>query len=131
MVACRIACWVAVSGLVAIPLRADELAVRGRVVDENDSPVAAARVTVRPASLPGHAQESYTDLAGAFTLILPGPGDYFFNVERERYYTLKDRPVRVGAAQELTLVINNVREVFQSENVNASTLPVDVSHEQG
>ena len=43
---------------------------------------------------------------------------------------LKDREVRVETTQEVTLAINTVREVFQSENVNAATSPVDVGQAQ-
>jgi hypothetical protein len=38
--------------------------------------------------------------------------------------------VHIESRQEMTLVINSVREVFQSENVNAETSPVDVGQTQ-
>jgi hypothetical protein len=121
--------------LIAVPLRAAEVTLHGRVVDENGAPVGAARVDARPAAgatlaASGSSWEVRTDPTGAFTLTFPEPDDYLVSVEREGYYALKDREVRVEATQELTLVIAAVREVFQSENVNAETSPVDVGQTQ-
>jgi len=115
--------------LTSIPLWAASVTLNGRVVDENDAPVRAARVTVRTIT-PSGSQEAQTDPAGSFEFALPGPGDVLVSVEREGFYTLKDRAVHLEAAQELTLVINSVREVFQSENVNAEISPVDVDQSQ-
>ena len=101
-------------------LCAAEVTLRGRVVDENDAPVRDARVRVSP------AWEGQTDPTGLFTLTLPRPSDLSITIEHEGYYALKDHAVHVDASEELTFVINSVREVFQSENVNAQTSPVDV-----
>lgn len=111
------------SALTSFPLCAATVTLSGRVVDENDAPVRAAHVTV-------NSQQAQTDPDGAFSFTLAGPGDFLVSVEREGYYALKDRAVHVEAAQELTLVIASVREVFQSENVNAETSPVDVDQSQ-
>jgi hypothetical protein len=105
------------------------------VVDQNDAPVREARVNVRPAAvstIPAAANswETQTDPTGAFTLTLPEPGDFLVNVEREGFYAMKDRPVHVAGTEELTFAIDTVREVFQSENVNAETSPVDVAQTQ-
>ena len=117
--------WLTIFALVALPLRADDVILRGRVVDEDDAPVRAARVTVRPAGA-----EAETDPTGAFTLTLPGTGDFLVSVEREGYYALKDQAVHGATTQEVTLVINSVREVFQSQNVNAQTSRVDIAESQ-
>jgi hypothetical protein len=101
-------------------LCAAEVTLRGRVVDENDAPVRDARVRVSP------AWEGQTDPTGLFTITLSGPSDLLITIEHEGYYALKDHAVHVDASEELTFVINSVREVFQSENVNAQTSPVDV-----
>jgi len=61
---------------------------------------------------------------------LSAPGDFLLSITREGYYALKDRPLHIEATLELTLVINSVREVFQSENVHAETSPVDVGQAQ-
>src|SRR5579872_385794 len=124
------ACFV----LAVFPLCA-EVALTGRVVDENEAPVPAAHVTVLPApgsaiAAPSKPWDTQTDPTGAFRLGLPGPGDFLVTVEREGYYALKGRPVRVEGPQEVTLTLNTVREVFQSADVNAETSPVDVGQTQ-
>ena len=109
---------VVLSALAGFPLCAAAVTLSGHVVDENDAPVRSARVRV-------NSQETQTGPDGAFHFTFPAPGDFLVSVEREGYYALKDRTVHVETDQELTLVINSVREVFQSENVNAETSPVD------
>jgi len=111
------------SALICLPLCAASVTLNGRVVDEDEAPVRAARVTV-------DSREAQTDAEGAFRFTLPAPGDYLVKVEREGYYTLKDRTVHLETDQQLTLQIASVREVFQSENVNAETSPVDVDQSQ-
>jgi hypothetical protein len=71
---------------------------------------------------------------GALPLVPATSGDHGVNrlqrVAREGYYALKDRAVHIESQQAMTLVINSVREVFQSENVNAETSPVVVGQTQ-
>ena len=110
-------------GSLLLPLSAADVTLRGRVVDENDAPVRAASLRVADAY-------TQTDPTGAFTLHLRGPGDYLLSVSREGYYALKDRALHIDGTQEITLKINSVREVFQSENVHAETSPVDVGQAQ-
>jgi hypothetical protein len=130
----QIACKVSSAlllGLLAVPaLIASDVTLHGRVVDENDGPVRAAQVKVQPSAGAATAWEAQTDPTGAFALTFPGPGDFFVSVEREGYYALKDRAVHIEGTAELTFAINSVREVFQSENVNAETSPVDVGQAQ-
>jgi len=124
---------IAVSTPIVFALHAADVTLHGRVVDENDAPVSAARVSVRRAATAAASAESWeaqTDLSGGFTLTIPGPGDFLAGVEREGYYALKDREVRLEAGQELTLAINSVREVFQSVDVNAETSPVEADQAQ-
>jgi hypothetical protein len=120
--------------LLASPLVAD-ITLTGRVVDENEVPVAAAHVSAIPApgsAMPAPAMpwSAQTDRTGAFTLTLPAAGDYLINVEREGYYALKNQRVQVQGAQEVMLTLNTVREVFQSTNVNEQTSPLDVGQTQ-
>jgi hypothetical protein len=117
----RCGSWALAASLI-LPLYAD-VTLHGRIVDENEAPVRGARVTA-------NSLETQSDPTGAFTLTFPGPGDFLVSVSREGYYALKDRPVHIESTQEITLVINSVREVFQSENVNAETSPVDVGQAQ-
>ena len=118
--AVRLACLFTIVFL--LPLHAAELALHGRVTDENGAPVDAARILMNPGSL-----QTQTAPTGAFALTLPGPGDYTVTVERQGYYAIKERPLHIDAAQELSLTISSVREVFQSVNVDDQPSPVDVA----
>jgi hypothetical protein len=118
-------------GLFAVStLIASDITLHGRVVDENDAPVRAARVNIRQAAGPASAWQADTDPTGVFTFTVPGPGDFLVSVEKEGFYALQDRPLHVETSQELNLTINSVREVFQSVNVNEETSPVDVGQAQ-
>jgi hypothetical protein len=55
------------SMLTGLPLAAAGVTLDGRVLDENDAPVRAARVKV-------NSQETQTDPDGAFHFTLPAPG---------------------------------------------------------
>ena len=84
-----------VSALLSLPVGAADVTLRGRVVDENEAPVRAARVIVRPAAVSAASAserppEAETDPAGAFSFTLSGPGDFLVSVERQGYYALKD-----------------------------------------
>ena len=99
----------------------------GRVVDDNDAPVADARVTMRRGT--EAPIETHTSPTGAFRIDLPAAGDYLAGAAHEGYFELTGRPVRVEAGgSEVTLVLNAQREVFQSIDVGA--LPNSVDPEQ-
>jgi hypothetical protein len=117
------------TALTCLPARAADVTLHGRVVDENDAPVGAARVSIRPVSA-ANVWETQTDPTGVFALTFPGPGDFLVSVAREGYYALKDHQVRIDTAADMTLVVNSVREVFQSESVTAETSPIDVGQTQ-
>jgi hypothetical protein len=106
----------------------------GHVTDESDTPVAGARVTlhnsVHGAAGPAGPWETQTDLAGVFSVVLPSAGVYLMDVEKEGYYRLKDRPVHAETAQEVTVTIESVREVFQSVDVSGEPSPVDIEQTQ-
>jgi len=110
---------------------ASEPELSGSVRDENDAPVAGARITVRPAPpSPAGPWQAQTDPAGAFSVSVPAAGDYLVDVEREGYYRLRDRPIHVETSLELMLTIASVREVFQSIDVNEQPSPVDIAQTQ-
>ena len=96
----------------------------GRVVDENDIPVKQARVIVKNAA--GEVAQAATDPTGAFSVLLPLPGDYLLNVRAEGHFELRDRPIHVDNSSEITLTLNPLREVFQSMDVNGSPSPLDL-----
>ena len=59
------------------------LTVTGHVVDENNVPVAGARIVVRVAGSPNVVYETKSDPTGTFTLVLPQAGDFLFQVSRD------------------------------------------------
>ena len=106
-------------------LWAAEVVLRGRVVDEKDAPVAGALIVARAAS--AESWEAHSGVSGDFILTLPDAGDYQVSVRREGYYELKDRPIHVEGPQDTTLVVNSVREVFQTIEVGGEPSPVDLA----
>lgn len=101
--------------------------MHGRVVDENGAPVRDAHISI------SGLWEGNSDPGGLFDASLPsGTKDLTLTIEREGFYALKEQHVHLdgNAVQEVTFVLNTVREVFQSENVNAQTSPVDVGQTQ-
>ena len=121
--------WMVRFGPVALALvftvRA-QVTLSGRVVDENEAPVANARVWAHKDQQP--AVETYSGPGGAFRLSLPQEGQYLVSVESVGYFRLNNRPVQVekGGA-EITLVLNAQKEVFQSVEVGDSPSPVDTA----
>jgi Carboxypeptidase regulatory-like domain len=81
---------------------AADAGLRGYVRDENEAPVAGARVSVRPAAsstgTPSPVWQTQTNPEGAYAITLPAAGDYLVGVEREGYYELKGRPMLLGSA---------------------------------
>jgi hypothetical protein len=114
-----------VTGVFVLNLQAGaDFSISGRVVDEDHTGVAAARITFQSAS--GETQSTVSDPTGAFTLDLP-PGQYRARVEHDGYFPLKDFPVDISEdTGEVHLTLNHEREVFQSMDVSASSGGVDV-----
>ena len=114
------------AGLAAILSAHAQVILTGRVVDQNEAPVANARVSAhRAAESP---VQTYSGPSGAFTLRLPGADTYLIDVDRAGYFELKDRSVQ--APSEITLVINEQEEVFQSVTVGELPSPVDPEQTQ-
>jgi len=108
---------------VGISLPASDRFVTGRVVDENSAAVAEARVTLSAGSV---TFQTSSDPTGSFQLRLL-PGEYSVTVEREGFFTLRQNAVRLGnQPQELHLVLNHLREVFQAVKVEGKPTAIDV-----
>ena len=115
------------------PVAGAQIELTGRVVDENEAPVGAAKITVRLAKsgVPEvNSWQSQTEPTGVFKLVLPEAGQYLVNVEREGFYELKNLPVQADTAREITLVINSLREVFQSVDVKEEPSPINIEQSQ-
>ena len=86
----------ALAALIAIlsPVAFAEVRLTGRVSDDNNAPIAGARIWVKSAA---SEVEAASDLRGAFVLRLEAPGEYRLSAQREGYFQLKDRPVLITA----------------------------------
>ncbi|MBI3698684.1 MAG: TonB-dependent receptor [Acidobacteria bacterium] len=99
--------------------RAD-VAILGRVVDENGVAVAGARVAI--AGFP----PVRSDPTGRFTWNTPSPGEYLVSADQEGFFALKNQRIRVGEGEnELTLVLNHQREFVEQVDVVYSPPAID------
>ncbi|HBY63084.1 MAG TPA: hypothetical protein DEH78_24950 [Solibacterales bacterium] len=95
-----------------------EVRVSGRVVNETNAPVAGARVLVQRNAL---KLSTLTDPTGAFSLTLTEPGEYTFAAEREGHFELRGQSLVLrDGNNEVSLVLNRLREVFEAIDVKAS-----------
>ncbi len=121
----------AVAVCVCLPLSGSGVRLRGRVVDEDGAPVSGALLHIEvagtPAGAPPRVIEAKSDPAGNFELDLPQPGDFLVSVTRAEYFEIRARPLHAEGPTELTLVMNHLREVFQSLDVNAEPSPLDLA----
>jgi hypothetical protein len=119
----------ALAGVAVAALAAAQARLTGRVVDENEAPVAHARISARQGQ--GAPQETFSGPSGEFRLRVPAPGRYLVDVDCAGYYQLAGRPVDIGAeGAEMTLVLNAQREVFQSITVGEAAASVEPDQTQ-
>lgn len=117
------------AALAAVLGASAQVTLTGRVVDQNDAPVANARVSAHRG--PEIPVVTYSGPSGGFELRLPAPDNYLIDVDRTGYFALKDRSVQVATpASEITLVINEQEEVFQSITVGTQPSPIDPEQTQ-
>ncbi|MGD0299910.1 MAG: TonB-dependent receptor [Bryobacteraceae bacterium] len=109
------------AGLAAILSAHAQVTLTGRVVDQNEAPVANARVSAHRGT--ENPVVAFSGPSGAFELRLPTADTYLIDVDREGYFALKARSVQ--APSEITLVLNEQVDVFQSVTVGALPSPVD------
>ncbi|MFY9724691.1 MAG: TonB-dependent receptor [Bryobacteraceae bacterium] len=114
------------AGLALSGQAAGQVAWNGRVVDQNDAPVAGARVRVQPEN--GAPLEGESSPTGSFVITVPAPGRYLVTVDRAGYFQLHRQMVEIAAGgAEATLVLNVQEEVFQSVQVGVLPNPVDAA----
>jgi hypothetical protein len=104
-----------------------EVRLAGRVVDENGAAVEGAQVFLRPeAGAEAQRLQAIADPTGKFTLDLPAPGAYRISAQREGYFRIDSRPVSLAdGANDITLVLNLAREVFERLDVSYSPPAID------
>jgi hypothetical protein len=123
----RTAAW---AGALSICLEAGAADVRlfGRVVDENGIAVPSARLTLRAASggTGTERNQALSDPTGKFLFQVAAPGDYLLGAEREGFFRVESRAVSLAeGANDVTLVLNTARELFEKVDVSYSPPQVD------
>jgi hypothetical protein len=98
--------------------------LKGRVVDDDGSPLANVRVRLRDSSSVLQAAAA-TNATGGFEIHLPHPGRYALTVQHTGYFVLNESVQVDQTAADVLLVLNPEREVFQSVKVGASPSTVD------
>jgi len=110
---------------------AGDVTLTGRVTDENNAPLAGARVFLEAKQSPeGQAAKvrALSDLSGNFTFHLEAAGSYQVTTQREGYFELLDQPIQLGeGSNEITLVLNPRREVFEQIDVVDSPPLIDLN----
>ncbi len=111
--------WLGLSSLRA------QVAVAGRVVDENRTAVAEARIEFRN---PAYAQAPAvtSDEQGRFRLELSQPGEYSLRAQRQGFFVLDNVRVQLNSgANEVTVTLNHLQEFVESIDVVYSPPVVD------
>ena len=107
----------------AFPVAYAEVRLTGRVTDANSAPVSGTRIALHSSAA---SLQTVSDPTGVFQFDLTAPGDYSLSAEREGYFQVKDRAIQLrDGANEVTLVLNPVREQFESVQVSASPPGID------
>lgn len=99
-----------------------EFNVAGRVADENGLAVPFAKVELSAAAGPVSA---VSDIAGAFTLTVPGPGEYKIHVERTGFFVFNGSSILDEADNQLHLTLNHLQDFFQTVDVPYSAPSID------
>ena len=105
-----------------------QVALSGRILDENNVAVQGAALTLRPQA-PAHEafpRHIRSDPTGAFAFLIPKPGQYFLRAEHEGFFLLENLPVELKEGEnEITVVLNHLREVYESVDVAYSPPAID------
>jgi hypothetical protein len=102
----------------------DPFRVPGRVLDDNNAPLAGAEITAR---IGGMALRTFSDPTGAFILELAQPGEYNITVSLPGYFDLRGRQILLQPdSKELTLTLSRVRERIESLDVSGVAPVIDM-----
>ncbi len=100
--------------LAVLSMSGAEVRVTGKIVDDNQVPVAGARVWIEK-------RATQSDDSGAFGLVLERAGEHRISAQREGFFLLRERPLTLLEGDNpVTLVLNHQREVFDSVEVSYS-----------
>lgn len=102
-----------------------QVILTGRVTNENNAPLAQARISVKKPD--GATVTGSADPSGAFSIPLSEEGDYRLSVDRDGYFRLPERPFHLAdGPNEVHLILSPLREVFEALDVSASHSTVNL-----
>jgi hypothetical protein len=117
--------FLAIAAWVSWGLLYGQVAITGRVVDENGTGVAGARVEFRGADGAGVVVAS-SDPAGNFRTNLPAAGVYSIKAERSGYFLYANRAQEFeGGGSQLTIRLNRQQEFADRIDVTYSPPAID------
>src|SRR3954469_5980985 len=85
-----------------------QVAINGRVVDENGAGVSGARVEFRGGT--GFSSVTSSDAAGNFRAALPATGEYMVRVERLGFFVYTGQRQQFEPGSQLTVRLNHLQE---------------------
>jgi outer membrane receptor protein involved in Fe transport len=116
---CAIA-WVCL--LMAAGIAHAQVRLTGRVLSDTQEPLRSAAISVRPVP-DGARVQAITDGSGAFSIVVPAPGDYLVDVHCAGFFTLADQRASAtgSVSSELTFVLEPVREYSETTSVQGQS----------
>jgi hypothetical protein len=105
-----------------------QIAVSGRVVDENGAGIAGVRVAVTATAAPdGSPVVASSDLAGNFRLNLAAAGEYTIRAERLGFFVYQGRKQKFDpGANQLVITLNHLQEFADKIDVTYSPPAIDL-----
>ncbi len=102
-----------------------QVAITGKVLDENGRAVAAARVEIRAPFLSAPVLVN-SDASGGFSLHLEKPGEYQVTAQRPGFFVFTARSLQFSeGANQITIVLNHLQEFAESVDVTYSPPVID------
>jgi hypothetical protein len=127
MVSIRLLAVVLVSLSILVSARvhaADSADCAGVVLDENDVPIAAAKITLQSSS--GQTFSSETDAAGRFLLRNVPVGDYQVEARKEGFFVLSGQTVTLRPGpNDIHLTLKHAEELHEQVQVTAAANQID------
>src|ERR1700736_1365202 len=110
--------------IAAISSAADSADCAGVIVDENNVPVAAAKMSLQSST--GRSYRAETDGAGRFLLRNLPAGDYKVEARKEGFFVLADETITLrSGANDVTLTLKHAEELHEQVQVTAAANQID------
>ena len=103
------------------PAAAAEIIVKGKVVDENNAPVAGAHIR-----LSADSNDIQADATGGFDFHVSAAGEYRIAAWRDGFFALENYAVEISPGREIVIVLNHKREIVESVKVSATPEAVEL-----